>query len=107
MSGLPDPRERPWLSVAEVAKITGEGEKAIRSAIDAGHLKSFRLGRYVRIPTASLYEMCGIGPPGDEAAAPPRTAAEVGTNGQLEPQPKFSVAQLDDTRQHPAGGDAA
>jgi len=77
MTGLPSPLERPWLSVAEVAAITSEGEKAIRSAIDAGQIRSFRIGRYVRIPTAALYDLCGIGPPVNEAAAPPRAAAEV------------------------------
>jgi excisionase family DNA binding protein len=57
---LPDPADRPWLTVAEVARITGEGEKAIRSALDAGHLPVLRVGRYVRIPTARLRQVLGI-----------------------------------------------
>jgi excisionase family DNA binding protein len=65
MSGLPDPRERPWLTVAEVAEITHEGEKAIRAAVDAGQLPSLRVGRYVRIPTAPLYSLCGLTPEGE------------------------------------------
>jgi excisionase family DNA binding protein len=61
MSGrLPDPREKPWLTVAELAAITGEGEKAIRAALDAGHLPMLRVGRYVRIPTAALLAQLGI-----------------------------------------------
>lgn len=57
---LPDPREKPWLTVAELAVITGEGEKAIRKAIDEGQLPSLRVGRYVRIPTAALLTCLGI-----------------------------------------------
>ena len=57
---LPDPRERPWLSVAEVAAITGEGEKAIRHTLDAGHLPVLRIGRYVRVPTAAFLTLVGI-----------------------------------------------
>ena len=61
MSGqLPDPRQRPWLTVAEVASITGEGEKAIRAALDAGQLPLLKIGRYMRIPTARLYELLGL-----------------------------------------------
>ncbi len=57
---LPDPRERPWLSIAEVAEISCEGEKAIRSAVVAGDLPHLSVGRYVRIPTAALWQLCGI-----------------------------------------------
>jgi excisionase family DNA binding protein len=59
---LPEPAERPWLTVAEVAQITGEGEKAIRAALDAGQLPLLRVGRYVRIPTARLRQVLGIDP---------------------------------------------
>jgi hypothetical protein len=57
---LPDPHDRPWLTVAEVALITGEGEKAIRVALDAGQLPLLQIGRYKRIPTARLYEQLGM-----------------------------------------------
>ncbi len=70
MTGLPDPRERPWLTVAEVAEITHEGQKAVRSAIDAGQLPSLRVGRYVRVPTAPLYALCGLTPEGETPPAP-------------------------------------
>lgn len=63
MTGLPTPEERPWLTVAELAQITGEGEKAIRAAIAAGTLPSLRVGRYVRIPTAKLRQILGIDGP--------------------------------------------
>lgn len=57
---LPDPREKPWLTVAELAEITGEGEKVIRAALEAGQLPELRIGRYVRIPTAALLLQLGI-----------------------------------------------
>lgn len=60
MTSLPEPRERPWLSVAEVSAITGEGDKAIRAAVASGQLPSLRIGRYVRIPTAPLLDLLGI-----------------------------------------------
>lgn len=59
---LPEPTERPWLTVAEVAQITGEGEKAIRAAVAKGDLPSLRVGRYIRIPTARLRRVLGIDP---------------------------------------------
>ncbi len=55
---LPDPRVKPWLTIAEVAKLTGEGEKVIRHAVAAGQLPELRVGRYIRIPTAALWELC-------------------------------------------------
>jgi len=64
---LPDPREKPWLTVAELAAITGEGEKAIRAALDKGHLPMLHVGRYVRIPTAALLAQLGIAPDDSEA----------------------------------------
>lgn len=66
---LPDPAERPWLTVSELAEITGEGEKAIRAALDAGQLPLLRVGRYVRIPTARLRQVLGIDPAGADTAA--------------------------------------
>jgi len=70
---LPEPAERPWLTVAEVAAITGEGEKAIRAALDAGHLPLLRVGRYVRVPTARLRQVLGIdaAPPDSQQEQPP------------------------------------
>ncbi len=64
---LPDPREKPWLTVSELAAITGEGEKAIRAALDADQLPMLRIGRYVRIPTAALLAQLGIAPNDSEA----------------------------------------
>ena len=81
MIALPTPRERPWLTVAEVAQITHEGEKAIRSAIDAGQIPSIRIGRYVRIVTAKFYEQCGLTPDMSEDRAPTRSTATTTAEG--------------------------
>lgn len=67
MKAMPDPRERPWLTVTEVAELTGEGEKAIRAAVAAGQLPVLHVGRYIRIPTARLAQVCGITPDNTEA----------------------------------------
>lgn len=77
LNRLPDPRERPWITVAELAVITGEGEKAIRAAIDAGHLPSIRVGRYVRIPTAALLRVLAIEPESTEVEPASSTSATV------------------------------
>jgi excisionase family DNA binding protein len=79
MTALPDPRERPLLKVAEVAEILREGEKVVRSAIDAGQLPSVRVGRYVRVPTAPLYALCGLTP--DSEAPLPRLRVLVPGSG--------------------------
>ena len=78
---LPTPRERPWLTVAEVAEITHEGEKAIRSAIDAGQIPSIRIGRYVRIVTAKFYEQCGLASDMSEDRVPARSTATTTAEG--------------------------
>jgi hypothetical protein len=76
---LPDPRKRPWLTVAELAEISGEGEKVIRAALAAGQLPELRLGRYVRIPTHLLMLQLGMDTPNmsaDPAPTGPNTATE-------------------------------
>lgn len=72
MNGLriPDPREKPWLTVKELAEITGEGEKVLRGAISAGQLPHLAVGRYVRIPTAALRVQLGIDPESTDGESP-------------------------------------
>jgi excisionase family DNA binding protein len=82
MNILPTPRERPWLSVAEVAAATGEGEKVIRAAIDAGQIPVLRIGRYVRIPTAAFLDLCGITPDMRNDEAPTSSSAETSHAGE-------------------------
>lgn len=81
MNRLPDPRERPWLSVAEVAEITGEGEKVIRAALDAGQLPLIQLGRYKRIPTHQLLMQLDMTP--DMSADPAPTGSNTTTDQDL------------------------
>jgi excisionase family DNA binding protein len=65
---FPDPAVKPLLSVEETAAALGEGEKAIRSAIEAGHIPHIRIGRYVRVPVAPLRVLLGIDPENSEGA---------------------------------------
>ncbi len=82
---LPDPRVKPWLTIAEVAKHTGEGEKVIRHAVAAGQLPELRVGRYIRIPTAALWKLCLMEPFIEEAgpaSTPCSSSSTVGTGVQ-------------------------
>lgn len=100
MNRLPDPREKPWLTVAELAEITGEGQKAIRTALDADQLPVLRIGRYVRIPTALLLTQLGIEPtehdeapdplPGPGAQVISSEATKDTTNGHDQPRPRLT-----------------
>jgi excisionase family DNA binding protein len=70
---LPDPREHPLLSVAELAKNLphGVGEKGVRAAIAAGQIPHIRLGRRVLVPTARyMREVLGFDP-NDNGPGPP------------------------------------
>lgn len=99
---LPEPRQRPWITVADLAAITGEGEKAIRAAIAAGTLPSIQVGRYVRIPTAALLVVLGISE-GDGAAG---GQAEIAVDARSEDKPLAAVVPLDAhaiTRRGPPG----
>jgi excisionase family DNA binding protein len=58
--GLPDPCEKPTLSVDEVAKVLGWGRSAVYEGVRRGELPALRLGRRIRIPTAKLLELLGI-----------------------------------------------
>jgi len=77
VKSIPDPRQRPWLTVAEVAEITGEGEKVIRAALDRGQLPRIDVGRYVRIPTHQLLLMLGMPP--DMSDGPDATSEPLAT----------------------------
>jgi hypothetical protein len=79
---LPDPRDRPWLTVAEVSTITREGEKAVRAALSSGQLPRLDVGRYVRIPTAALWDLCGIPLNSSEAEPASSALAETSTLDQ-------------------------
>lgn len=78
-TGIPLPEERPWLTVAELAAITGEGQKTIRRALEEGQLPLLRVGRFMRIPTAELRRVLGldVSPPAGTDGAPPVALAQV------------------------------
>ncbi len=51
---LPDPKERPTLSVDAVAAILGVDRKTVYAAINSGELPCLRVGRRILIPTTWL-----------------------------------------------------
>lgn len=51
---IPDPRERPVLSVEEAGRILGLGRSASYEAVRKGEIPSLRLGRRRVVPTAAL-----------------------------------------------------
>jgi len=51
---LPDPTERPTLTVDAVAEILGLDRKTVYSAINSGELPSLRVGRRILVPTSWL-----------------------------------------------------
>jgi excisionase family DNA binding protein len=57
---LPDPYEKPTLSVPETAELLGVHPRTIYNAVIAGTCPHIKLGRIVRIPTAQLLEQYGL-----------------------------------------------
>jgi excisionase family DNA binding protein len=51
---LPDPTERPTLTVDAVAEILGLDRKTVYTAINSGELPSIRVGRRILVPTSWL-----------------------------------------------------
>lgn len=51
---LPDPAERPTLTVDAVAEILGLDRKTVYAAINSGELPSLRIGRRILVPTSWL-----------------------------------------------------
>jgi excisionase family DNA binding protein len=51
---LPDPAERPTLTVDEVAEILGLDRKTVYAAVNSGELPSLRVGRRILVPTSWL-----------------------------------------------------
>lgn len=51
---LPDPIERPTLTVDAVAEILGVDRKTVYAAINSGELPSLRVGRRILVPTSWL-----------------------------------------------------
>ena len=51
---LPDPTERPTLTVDAVAEILGLDRKTVYAAVNSGELPSLRVGRRILVPTSWL-----------------------------------------------------
>ncbi len=75
---LPDPRERPTLTVEEAARIVGVSRSSAYEAARTGELPVIRVGRRVLIPTARLLAMLGV-------TADPTPAADGDADGVREP----------------------
>jgi excisionase family DNA binding protein len=60
--GIPEPAERPLLSVDETVDLLGGciGRSALYEAIRKGECPSLRMGRRVFIPTAALRRWVGL-----------------------------------------------
>ncbi len=59
---MPDPRDRPTLSVEEAGRWLGLGRSASYAAVERGELPALRVGRRLMVPTAALHRMLQIDP---------------------------------------------
>jgi excisionase family DNA binding protein len=57
---LPDPEERPTLTVEETAAILQVGRNTVYDAVRSGAVPSIRVGRRYLVPTAQLAVMLGL-----------------------------------------------
>jgi hypothetical protein len=59
---LPDPREKPWLTVDEAVATPGWplGRTQTYAAVKAGAIRSLRLGSRLAIPTVELWRLAGL-----------------------------------------------
>lgn len=59
---VPDPRDRPWLTVPEAGElVAGLGRSASYEAARRGELPILAIGRKRVVPTARLLAMLGLG----------------------------------------------
>ena len=66
---VPDPLERPWLTVAEAGWLAGGlGRSASYDAARRGELPTIRFGRRIVVPTARLRQMLGLDAVGHDDA---------------------------------------
>ncbi|WP_395158926.1 excisionase family DNA-binding protein [Ilumatobacter sp.] len=57
MPTVPDPKDRPTLSVHEYAALMEVGLSTAYASIEAGQVPVIRIGRRIRIPTAAVRRM--------------------------------------------------
>jgi excisionase family DNA binding protein len=73
---VPDPIERPTLTVEEAAVILQISRSTLYDALRAGEIPCIRVGRRVLVPTARLRDLLGLG------ADAPIAASEQPTRSQ-------------------------
>ena len=65
-TNLPDPKNRPTLSVDEVADLLGLDRKTVYASVSSGEIPSLRVGRRILVPTRWLADL--IAPDAGDAA---------------------------------------
>lgn len=78
---LPDPVERPTLTVDAVAEILGLDRKTVYAAINSGELPSLRIGRRILVPTSWL--AARITPDDDQITGPRSPRSQHPAQGEL------------------------
>ena len=56
-TNLPDPKNRPTLSVDEVADLLGLDRKTVYASVSSGEIPSLRVGRRILVPTRWLADL--------------------------------------------------
>lgn len=74
---IPDPRDRPTLSVPEAGAYVGLGRSAAFDAARRGELPTIRFGRRLAVPTALLRQMLGIDAASDSSDSEAPVEGEV------------------------------
>ena len=78
---LPDPKERPTLTVDAVAALLGVDRKTVYAAINSGELPCLRVGRRILVPTAWLATR--IAPDGEWLTGSRSPRSQHPTQGEL------------------------
>ena len=66
MVAVPDPRERPTLTVDEVGRILGISRSLAYEGVRIGDIPSIRVGRRIIVPTAALRRLLELDPRPDD-----------------------------------------
>jgi excisionase family DNA binding protein len=71
---VPDPSERPTITIDEVCPILGLSRSATYQAASNGEIPTIRIGRRILVPTAALRRMLQL-EPGSAVTADARASA--------------------------------
>lgn len=80
---LPDPEDRPTLTVDAVAEILGLDRKTVYAAINSGELPSLRVGRRILVPTSWLAARITPDSDGDLFTGPRSLRSQRPVQGEL------------------------